>query len=286
MTINKKNLTIIIVTLKSHNIIDRCLKAIDANVKKIVVENSSDENFKINLEKKYKNLKCFLTNNNLGMGKGNNYGIKKSKTRYVMIINPDTILKKNTLKEIFKISKNLNFSIIAPVNENRKNLNYKISKKLDKKFKNLLEVDIVDGYAMVLDKKKFQNQYFDKNIFMFLENDDLCIRTKSKKNKIYICQKSKVIHLGHKAVDEKYFKEIEYCRNWHWYWSKFYFKKKHFGFLNAFFSEIIPFLKSLIKYLIYFFSNNSFKKKKYLYRILGFLNALVGNKSWYRPKFS
>ena len=27
-----------------------------------------------------------------GMGQGNNFGIEKSKTRYVMILNPDTVL--------------------------------------------------------------------------------------------------------------------------------------------------------------------------------------------------
>ena len=41
----------------------------------------------------YKNLDCYLTGENLGMGSGNNFGINKSKTRYVMILNPDTILK-------------------------------------------------------------------------------------------------------------------------------------------------------------------------------------------------
>ena len=37
------------------------------------------------------------------MGPGNNFGIKKSNTRYVMVLNPDTILKPNTLSEIFEI---------------------------------------------------------------------------------------------------------------------------------------------------------------------------------------
>ena len=107
MQITKENLTIIIVTIKSQNIIDDCLKSIDPDIKKIIVENSSDQKFINYLNSKYKNIECHLTGKNLGMGSGNNFGIKKSKTKYVMILNPDTVLKPETLSQIFEISKNL-----------------------------------------------------------------------------------------------------------------------------------------------------------------------------------
>jgi len=77
------------------------------------VENSSDQEFIDSLKTKYKNIECYLTGKNLGMGPGNNFGIKKSNTRYVMILNPDTILKSNTLSQIFEISKNLEFGILS-----------------------------------------------------------------------------------------------------------------------------------------------------------------------------
>ena len=47
MQITKENLTIIIVTIKSQNIINACLNSIDSDIKKIVVENSSDHDFGI-----------------------------------------------------------------------------------------------------------------------------------------------------------------------------------------------------------------------------------------------
>ena len=45
MQITKENLTIIIVTIKSQNIIDGCLESIDPDIKKIIVENSSNHEF-------------------------------------------------------------------------------------------------------------------------------------------------------------------------------------------------------------------------------------------------
>ena len=75
MSISRQNLSIVIVTLKSEKIIDKCLKSIDKKIPIIVVENSKNKKFKEELERKYQNLKCILSNSNLGMGAGNNIGI-------------------------------------------------------------------------------------------------------------------------------------------------------------------------------------------------------------------
>jgi len=76
MSISRQNLSIVIVTLKSENVIYQCIKSINKDIPIIVVENSNDQKFKQNLESKYKNLKCILSESNLGMGAGNNIGIK------------------------------------------------------------------------------------------------------------------------------------------------------------------------------------------------------------------
>ena len=284
MQITKENLTIIIVTIKSQNIIDDCLKSIDPSIKKIIVENSSDREFVENLKKKYENIECYLTGKNLGMGAGNNFGIKKSNTRYVMVLNPDTILKTDTLSQIFEISKNLEFSILSPLSDNKDYPNYKINNKQEKKESDLFEVNQVDGYAMILDKKEFNDNFFDEKIFMYLENDDLCLRAKKNDKKIYIYSNSLISHLGAKAVDEKYSNELEFSRNWHWNWSKFYFRKKHFGFTKAFVSGFFIFVKSIFKSLYFLVINNKFKSKLYYFRASGFMNAALNKSSWFRPR--
>ena len=163
MQITKENLTIIIVTIKSQNIIDDCLKSIDPSIKKIVIENSSDQEFIKTLKEKYQNIECYITGKNLGMGAGNNFGIERSKTRFVMILNPDTILRSDTLNQIFEKSKNLEFAILSPLSDDKNYPNYKIENNKVKIEKNdLFEVDQVDGYAMILDKEKFNNIFLTK----------------------------------------------------------------------------------------------------------------------------
>ena len=48
-----------------------------------------------------------------------------------------------------------------------------------------------------------------------------------------IVKKAKINHLGGKSHSNIYETEIEFSRNWHWMWSKFYFNKKHYGLFVA-----------------------------------------------------
>ncbi len=285
MSISRQNLSVVIVTLKSEKVIDKCINSIDQNVPIIVVENSNNQRFKHDLESRYQNLKCILSGSNLGMGAGNNVGIKAATTDYVLILNPDATLEPNSLDKLFLASKKLSeFTILSPINVDLNFPNYKTNETSEDK-DTPFQVDYVDGFSMLLNKNKFINDiYFDENFFLYLENNDLCIRIKRQGGSIYIVPTAKINHEGSKTVDTKYKEEVELSRNWHWIWSKFYFNKKNFNFLKAL-KECLPtFISSILKILFYTLLNNRFKKKIYLNRASGFYNALIGKSSWYRPK--
>ena len=296
MSISRQTLSVVIVTFKSEKVIHECIQSIPNEIKIIVIENSDDKKFKENIEKKYNNVECILSNENLGMGSGNNLGLKHVKTDYAFILNPDVILEKNTIQEIIEESKNIkSFAILAPISSNGKYPNYTIDKESQNNtnFDLPFNVKSVDGYAMVLDLKKINqietfkhNNYFDENFFMYLENDDLCKRLIVNDQNIFIIPKSKIKHLGAKAVDPEYSHEVELSRNWHWIWSKFYYNKKHYGFLFSLVSGLPSFLSANLKFLLYSFLNKNKKKQIYLQRILGFTNAVLGKSSSYRPKIN
>ena len=283
MSISRQNLSVVIVSFYSHNVIDDCIKSIPKDIKIIVVENSGDKYFKEKIEKTYKNVECILLSQNIGMGPGNNVGLRHTKTDYSLILNPDVILEKNTIDELINAAVLLDsFGIIAPVIKSNKNLNFKLFKnKIAKRnFEDPFKVKSVDGFAMLINVKKlsrnknFNNfNFFDENFFLYLENDDLCKRVLEINEDIYIIPKSKIYHIGAGAVDSSFKREVELSRNWHWIWSKFYYNKKHYGYLNAFIRGFPTFFKAIIKYLFYSILNNK-KKDIYLSRCLGFLNGI------------
>ena len=280
-------MSIVIVTLKSEKVINRCIDSINQNLPIIIVENSNNQKIKYELESKYQNLKCILSKSNLGMGAGNNIGIKSAKTDYVFILNPDVTLESNTLDEIFLMSKKIpEFSILSPINSDINFPNYGMfkNKKNLKKENSPFLVDYVDGFSMILNKSKFKdNIYFDESFFLYLENNDLCLRVNRAGGSTFIVPSAKIYHEGSKTVDSKYRNEVELSRNWHWIWSKFYFNKKHFGLLRAIKVCILTYFSSLLKFSFFLIIRNHFKKKIYFNRASGFYNALLGRASWYRP---
>ena len=121
MSISRQNLSIVIVTFKSNDVIHDCIKSIDEEIQIIIVDNSNDIDFKKKIENTYKNVKCILSSENLGMGRGNNLGIQSSSTDFVLILNPDVILEKNSINELINASKKfLNFSVLAPISSDPK----------------------------------------------------------------------------------------------------------------------------------------------------------------------
>ena len=130
MSISRQNLTIVIVTFKSEAVIHQCIKSIDKEIKIIVIENSNNQEFKNNIEKRYENVNCLLSLDNLGMGKANNLGISLAKTQYVLILNPDVILDKLTIEELLLASTKISdFAILAPISDNKEYPNYKLETK-------------------------------------------------------------------------------------------------------------------------------------------------------------
>ena len=288
MTINNKNISVIIVSFKSENVLDNCLKSIDKNINVIIVDNSNDLKFKKKIERNYKNVTCILSKYNNGMGAGNNLGIKFINTDYAFILNPDVVLKKNTIKEIMKAVKVIDsFSIMAPISDKKKYPNYDLFNDNDFSNKVPFKVKSVDGFALFLNLKKLKKiknfYFFDENFFLYLENNDLCKRLLELKENIYIVPKAKITHLGGMAVNSVYKNEIEFSRNWHWMWSKFYYHKKHSGYFVALLKTIGSLFSSKVKFIYYLLIGKNFKKKIYYMRLLGLLNSMIGKKSYYRP---
>ena len=87
-----KDITIVITSFKSENKIRNCLNSINKQCSVINVENSNDQEYKQKIEEEFKNVECILTGENFGYGKANNIGLKKVKTKYALILNPDTEL--------------------------------------------------------------------------------------------------------------------------------------------------------------------------------------------------
>ena len=283
MELNLNNITFIIVSFKSEKVIDDCLKSLPKNSKIIVIENSSNYNLKKSLELKYDNIEVLISENN-GMGASNNLGILKSETKFAYVLNPDVKFKKDTFENLIAAAiKITDFAILTPINSDIKFPNFKILKQNKNINDSIISVDSIDGFSMLINKEKFINQkFFDENIFLYLENDDLCKRVKKSGQKIFVIKNSIIDHKGSSSSSIKNDPEFEYLRNWHWMWSKYYYNKKHHGILIALIKIFFNLVSAIFKYVFYSLTLNNYKKNIFKMRISGILNSILGNKSKYR----
>ena len=278
----KKDLTIIFVSFYSKNLIEKPISQIDRDISIIVIENSLDHELKKNLEKKYSNVRVIIPDKNTGNGGGANIGLRLAKTKFVLYLDIDVDLSQSVIEKLYFNANKLNdFSIIGPSIEG---LNYKENYYLRKNiYDKVHSMNFITGCALLFNMSALEEiGYYDENIFLYYEENDLYLRSLKKNYKIYLIEDVKIKHTGNRSTDLIKKEEIEINRNWHLMWSTFYFHKKHYGLLTAYNKTLPKLLSASLKYLLFSILRDDFDKKIYYARMSGIYNAMIGNNSWFR----
>jgi len=273
---NNNEVTVGIVTFHSSKIIEECLRRIGKAYKVLIIDNSYNTKIKKKIQKKYPYCKVVVNKNN-GYGVSANLAGRLIKTKYIFFINPDVFVQKKTIEKLILSAKLLKdkFAALIPNDNNKyKNCN------------NITETNLIKSSSFFLNRKKFLNVGgFDKKIFLFFEEVDLSLRFNKINEKIYIIKNSLIKHLGAKSHDKEINFQIEICRNWHYMWSLFYFKRKHHGFLMAYATTFPKLIKYIFKMCLFFFFNEN-KFTKLSARSKGLISSYLNKKSSFRPQIN
>lgn len=277
-----KDLSIILVSYRSKKNIKKTIPLIDKNISIILVENSMDRSIKTEFEKKYKNLKVIIPKSNSGQGAAFNLGAKKSKKKYLLFMDIDIHIKKSQIITLMRIAKKIRvFGVLTP---EIKNHNYKesIVKKINK---NLFQISFNHGCVMLVKKSIFKKvKYFDDNIFLYFEESDLYTRCIEANLPVYMYNKVKISNPISKSIDRKYLNEYIVVRNWHYCWSKFYYYKKHYGYITGILKTAPNLIRAIKNIFFSFVKFEFFKTKYFLAEISGLFSSYLNFKSYYRLK--
>lgn len=262
--------TVIIVSYKSDHLIEKNIEKFDKETKIIIIDNSSNKNLKKNIENKFKNVTVIL-NINKGFGQAANLGAKLANTKYLFFCSPDNYVEKNAIYNLKKIVTNFDdkFEVLI------------LSEIHELIFKNT-RIQNARGISCFFVQRKifFDVSGFDENFFLYFEDTDLVKRFLDNKNTIYKVPVKYSSLLG--SHNKIYNYQIEINRNWHYMWSMFYYKKKHFGYLYSLFTTLPILIRSFVRVMIYF--KKPKKRDIYLARLNGLYNSYKLKQSWYRPK--
>ncbi|OGY81704.1 MAG: hypothetical protein A3F54_01425 [Candidatus Kerfeldbacteria bacterium RIFCSPHIGHO2_12_FULL_48_17] len=100
------DVTVVIVNWKVKDFLRRCLVSLYEQTKRlalevIVVDNDSQDGSVEMIQKEFPQVDLIARKDNLGFGRGQNIGIRKSRGKYVFILNPDTQFIEDTLQVLY-----------------------------------------------------------------------------------------------------------------------------------------------------------------------------------------
>ncbi len=104
--ISKPDVSVVIVSYNAINFLYLTLKSVNAacanlNVEIFVVDNNSDDSCVEMVKEFFPNVNVIANKENVGFSKANNQAIELAKGKYVLILNPDTIIGEDTLELLF-----------------------------------------------------------------------------------------------------------------------------------------------------------------------------------------
>jgi len=98
------DLSIVIVNYNVKEFLSQCLDSIyqsktDCGFEVIVVDNHSSDSGEVEILRQFPKVRWINNSENLGFGKANNVGFQAAKGTYTLILNPDTVLRSDTLEK-------------------------------------------------------------------------------------------------------------------------------------------------------------------------------------------
>ena len=229
------DVSVIIVSYNCKNFLDICINSVLSSFSNIsgeiiIIDNNSTDGTK-KFIRKFKHKIVFIQNNtNLGFAKANNIGSANAKGKFLLFLNPDTIIGENLIENYIKFyssKKNIGLLSCRMVDgrgdflpESKRNIPTKlIALKKIFNFNNgyyseldtyeFGKVDVLCGANIFVEKNKFNELgKFNEKYFMYGEDIELSVKSKLNGYENYYLGKNSIIHFKGESNDD-YFRHIK-----------------------------------------------------------------------------
>ncbi|MFH1453373.1 MAG: glycosyltransferase [Armatimonadota bacterium] len=303
-------LSIIIVNYNTKEEVKRCLTSIYENppgghFEIFVVDNNSSDGSADAVEENFKQVNLIQNDKNVGFASANNKVLKDLSTKYVLLLNPDTVILPGAIdKMIDFMEKNPKAGACGSrlVNENAKlqpscemfpSMKGELLKTfyLDQLFgktrymqkytligwdhNKSRSADWITGACFMLRKEAFDDiGLMDENYFLYYEDVEWCYKLKQKGWEVHFLADVEVIHSQGRSTKPILAKSILIS-----YLSRYYFFKKNYGINSAkMFKNIINLGLFLRIISLSILSVLDYKRRKsHLQRVIGYYNSMSIN---------
>lgn len=233
---------VVTVTHHSAALIERCLASVAKAAQVIVVDNASDDGTPDVVRRALPS--AHLIENTVGRGFGNgcNQGLERVGAEFALLLGPDSTIDDASVAALVDAADRwseaglLGPAIIAP--DGRVELSHDIGlfrriaggKRLDRHLvpEGPLCAEHLSG-AVLLVRMSAQRRvgFFDENIFLYYEDDDLCIRMRRAGYSLILVPEARATHIG--GASSRPGLHHRWEKFWHMAWSRLYIEAKYHG---------------------------------------------------------
>lgn len=229
------DLSVVIVNWNTGDYLKECLKSLQPwlkpeaplKVEVLVVDNASSDGSTFLVQQDFPQVKLIANEENRGWAGGNNQGIQESRGRYILLLNPDTLLLPGSLDHLVQfLEDHPEAGAVAPkllypdgtVQPSLRSFPYPcylfydsigLSRLFPKsrkfsayrmgyfQYDKVVEVDQPMGSALLLRRSALEEVgLIDEDFPIFFNDVDWCYRAKQKGWKIYFLPEAQIIHYG------------------------------------------------------------------------------------------
>lgn len=279
------DLSVIIVSFNTQNLLERCLSSLQKILKEasftnevIVIDNGSRDGTREML-KKFPWVRAIFNRENAGFGRANNQGIRLAKGEYILLLNSDTEVLDAAVEKLLKFAQNhprafVGSQLLNPDRSPQASCGPFLTLPVvfaalflrgDKigltrwSPRKARQVDWVSGACLLGAKKLFQdNLWFDEKIFMYMEEIDLLYRARRRGILTYFYPEAKVIHAGSgSSINKKKGPVLNIYRG------LVYFYRKHYGGFRLALLKILLKLKAIIALILGILTSDAYLRETY-----------------------
>lgn len=292
--------TVILPTFFPGDEIYENLKSIPENLNVLIVDNSYTKKLETKI-KQFKNCKYYNIGD-VGLGKTFNYALSKVNTKYMLLTQPDVILRKNCIENLIKgINKYKHCGMAVPVvydngiyskydfydlkySKKNKRFNYnKLKNKINIEPSGDYCVDAVNATTMLIKTEAISKiGGWDDNIYVYLEDIDISLRLNLSGFSIIKIADAEVDHKGWSSHFSSIKESMNISRIWHFTWSSIYFNFKFCKKNYAIFFLFKIFSLAIVKNLFNILSLNRKKFKINNIKISACLAFIFNRGSYFR----
>ena len=217
--------TVVVVTYNSAAVIKSCLERIDAKTPVIVVDNASSDDTCELVFSVRPATKIVSSGGNLGYGSAANLGFQHVLTPYAFLLNPDTLLERESIQTLEKaVSRHPGRAIFAPTVVSMDGQPQNQYTEVVPGSGTEVDLSFASGCALFFDLRALECiGRFDESFFLYYEETDLCRRAVDMGLPTVFVPSASVTHLDGKSSSDRPAGPITA----HMIWSRCYFAAKH-----------------------------------------------------------